>query len=104
MARATLPDSKVRWASYIDDYDLIRDQIAQVYPAIYSDFGERIKAPRGFHLDIPPRRRVWPTPNVKANFLLLQGMEVNPTGHRSSISRLDPVGPIRHLYTTQKPN
>src|SRR3546814_7046893 len=78
MARATLPDSKVRWESYIDDYDLIRDQIAQVYPAIYSDFGERIKAPRGFHLDIPPRRRVWPTPNGKANFLVLPGLEVNP--------------------------
>lgn len=40
------------------DYVLIRDKIAQVYPAIYSDFSERIKDPKGFHLDIPPRHRI----------------------------------------------
>src|SRR3546814_11223151 len=91
MARATLPDSKVRWESYIDDYDLIRDQIAQVYPAIYSDFRERIKAPRGFHLDIPPRRRVWPTPNGKANFLVLPGLEVNPPVDDRAMLRLATV-------------
>src|SRR3546814_7596312 len=67
MAMATLPDSKVDWAGYIDDYDRIRDRIAVVYPTIYADFGARIANPRGFHLDIPPRRRVWPTPNGKAN-------------------------------------
>jgi formate dehydrogenase major subunit len=77
MARATLPDSRVQWESYIDDYDLIRDKIAEVYPDIYSDFSERIRDPRGFHLDVPPRRLVWPTPNGKANFLLLPGLEVN---------------------------
>src|SRR3546814_7203223 len=63
MAMATLPGSQVDWASYIDDYGRIRDKIAEVYPAIYTDFGARIADPRGFHLDIPPRRRVWPTPN-----------------------------------------
>ena len=77
IAMATLPDSKVDWASYIDDYGLIRDKIAQVYPALYEGFAERIKAPLGFHLDIPPRRRVWATPNGKANFLLLPGLAVN---------------------------
>ena len=34
IAMATLPDSKVDWASYIDDYGLIRDKIAAVYPAL----------------------------------------------------------------------
>src|SRR3546814_2547559 len=75
MAMATLPGSQVDWASYIDDYGRIRDKIAEVYPAIYTDFGARIADPRGFHLDIPPRRRVWPTPNGKANFLLLRSEE-----------------------------
>jgi len=77
MARATLPDSKISWEDYIEDYDLIRDKIADVYPNIYSDFSERIKDPDGFHLDIPPRRLVWPTPNGKANFLVLPGLAVN---------------------------
>src|SRR3546814_14593640 len=77
MAMATLPGSQVDWASYIDDYGRIRDKIAEVYPAIYTDFGARIADPRGFHLDIPPRRRVWPTPNGKANFLLLPGPAAN---------------------------
>jgi formate dehydrogenase major subunit len=77
MALATLPDSKVPWESYIHDYNLIRDKIAAVYPEIYSDFSEKIKNPKGFHLDVPPRRLVWPTPNGKANFLLLPGLEVN---------------------------
>ncbi|MFC4761962.1 FdhF/YdeP family oxidoreductase [Dyella koreensis] len=77
MARATLPHSKLPWESYSHNYDLIRDKIAEVYPAIYSEFSERIKNPKGFHLDVPPRRLVWPTPNGKANFLPLPGLEVN---------------------------
>lgn len=77
MARATLPDSRIDWEAYSQDYSLIRDKIAEVYPDIYNEFSERIKNPKGFHLDIPPRRRVWPTPNGKANFLLLPGLEVN---------------------------
>ncbi len=55
MAMATLPDSNTPWESYIDNYDLIRDKIAQVYPEIYNNFSERIQDIRGFHLDVPPR-------------------------------------------------
>lgn len=58
MAMAALPDSQIPWESYIDDYNLIRDKIAAVYPEIYSDFSEKIKNPHGLHLDIPPRQRV----------------------------------------------
>ncbi len=74
MAMAALPDSRVDWRGCIDDYDAIRDLIAEVYPAIYSDFNAKIRDPAGFHLDIPPRRRVWPTPNGKANFLPMPGL------------------------------
>ena len=38
--------------------DLIRDKIAEVYPEIYSGFSEKIMNPKGFHLDVPPRRLV----------------------------------------------
>src|SRR5690606_29883705 len=47
MAMATLPHSKVDWARYIDDYAAIRDKIAEVYPALFADYNEKIKNPRG---------------------------------------------------------
>ncbi|WP_029605272.1 FdhF/YdeP family oxidoreductase [Kozakia baliensis] len=77
MAMATLPQTKTAWDRYMVDYNPIRDKIAEVYPHIYSDFSEKIKNPHGFHLDIPPRRRVWMTPTGKANFLLMPGLEVD---------------------------
>ena len=100
MAMATLPDSKVDWASYIDDYDAIRDQIAAVYPQIYADFSERIKAPRGFHLDIPPRRRVWPTPSGRANFLLFEGLHVDAMVEDEAMLRLATVRSHDQFNTT----
>jgi molybdopterin-dependent oxidoreductase alpha subunit len=100
MAMATLPDSKVDWASYIDDYSLIRDKIAAVYPAIYADFSERIKAPTGFHLDIPPRRRAWATPNGKANFLVLPGLAVNAPVADPAMLRLATVRSHDQFNTT----
>lgn len=100
MAQATLPNSKVDWKRYIDDYNVIRDKIAEVYPEIYSDFSERIKSPRGFHLDVPPRRLVWPTSNGKANFLLLPGLEVNATVPDPAMLRLATVRSHDQFNTT----
>jgi formate dehydrogenase major subunit len=100
MAMATLPDSKIPWASYIEDYNLIRDKIAAVYPEIYTDFNEKIKNPKGFHLDVPPRRLVWPTPNGKANFLLLPGLEVNAPVADPAMLRLATVRSHDQFNTT----
>lgn len=100
MARATLPDSRVPWESYIDDYGPIRDKIAEVYPHIYSDFSERIENPKGFHLDVPPRRLVWMTPNGKANFLLLPGLDVNAPVADPSMLRLATVRSHDQFNTT----
>jgi len=100
MAMATLPDSKVDWAGYIDDYGLIRDKIAAVYPALYEGFAERIEAPQGFHLDIPPRRRVWATPNGKANFLILPGLAVNASIDDPAMLRLATVRSHDQFNTT----
>lgn len=100
MAMATLPGSKTGWASYIDDYSLIRDRIAAVYPAVYADFSERIQAPMGFHLDIPPRRRAWATPNGKANFLILPGLAVNAPVSDPDMLRLATVRSHDQFNTT----
>jgi molybdopterin-dependent oxidoreductase alpha subunit len=100
MAMATLPGSKVDWRRYIDDYDAIRDKIAAVYPAIYEGFSQRIRAPMGFHLDIPPRRRVWPTPTGKANFLVLPGLAVNAAVDDPAMLRLATVRSHDQFNTT----
>jgi len=91
MARATLPGSRIPWEAYAADYGLVRDRIAAVYPAIYAGFAERIRDPKGFHLDVAPRRRVWLTPNGKANFLLMEGLEVNDPIDDPSMLRLATV-------------
>ena len=100
MARATLPDSKVPWESYIDDYGAIRDKIAEVYPAIYSGFSERVKDPKGFHLDVAPRRLVWLTPNGKANFLVFPGLDVDAPVSDPAMLRLATVRSHDQFNTT----
>jgi formate dehydrogenase major subunit len=100
MALATSPNSRVPWQSYIQDYDLIRDKIAEVYPDIYSHFSARVKDPQGFHLDVPPRRRVWPTPNGKANFLLFAGLDVNAPVSDPAMLRLATVRSHDQFNTT----
>ena len=77
MAMAALPDSNTRWAEFAQDYALIRDYIADVFHDIYADFNERLKAPDGFFLDVPPRQRIFPTDTGKANFLVLDGLHAD---------------------------
>jgi formate dehydrogenase major subunit len=100
MARATLPHSKTSWEDYIEDYTLIRDKIAEVYPEIYTGFSEKMKNPHGFHLDIPPRRRVWNTPNGKANFLVMPGLEVNDVIDDPAMLRLATIRSHDQYNTT----
>ena len=100
MAMATLPHSKVLWADYIEDYAPIRDKISQVYPEIYKDFSEKIKNPRGFHLDIPPRRRVWKTPNGKANFIVMPGLDVDDVVNDPAMLRLATIRSHDQYNTT----
>ena len=100
MAMATLPDSKVEWARYIDDYDAIRDRIAEVYPEIYAGFNAKVRAPHGFHLDIAPRRRVWNTPNGKANILVMPGLDANAPVDAPGMLRLATVRSHDQFNTT----
>lgn len=100
VAMATLPHSKIPWASYIEDYALIRDKIAAVYPKIYADFNARVADPHGFHLDIPPRRREFRTSTGKANFLVFAGLEVNPKVDDPQMLRLATVRSHDQYNTT----
>lgn len=100
MAMATLPRSKVDWGAYVHDYDAIRALIAEVYPQIYAGFGEKIRNPKGFHLDIAPRRRVWLTASGKAQFLPLPGLEVNDVVDDPAMLRLATVRSHDQFNTT----
>lgn len=100
MAMATLPHSKVDWMRCMHDYASIRALIAAVYPEIYTGFNERIQQPHGFHLDIPPRRRVWPTPNGKANILVMPGLDVDDPVHDPDMLRLATVRSHDQYNTT----
>ena len=100
MAMATLPDSKVDWAACMHDYAPIRELIAAVYPEIYTGFNQRIQQPHGFHLDIPPRRRVWPTPNGKANILVMPGLDVDEPVDDPEMLRLATVRSHDQYNTT----
>ncbi len=100
MAMAALPRSRVDWAGCMHDYAPIRELIAAVYPEIYTGFNERIQQPHGFHLDIPPRRRVWPTPNGKANILVMPGLDVDAPVDDPGMLRLATVRSHDQYNTT----
>jgi molybdopterin-dependent oxidoreductase alpha subunit len=67
LAAATLPHSTIPWLSLIEDYDRIRDHIANVIPG-FEDFNARVHHPGGFHLHHPGRDRIFPTSLGKARF------------------------------------
>lgn len=67
LAASTLPRSRTPWLWLIEDYDRIRERIAQVIPG-FEDFNHRVRVPGGFHLHHPGRERVFPTDSGKAGF------------------------------------
>jgi anaerobic selenocysteine-containing dehydrogenase len=67
MAKATLPESKTLWEDYVDDYDRIRDTMAEVLVG-FEDFNTRARHPHGFRLAQPARERVFETPSRRAEF------------------------------------
>ena len=67
LARATLPGSSTPWQWYVEDYDRIRDTMAQVLDG-FEDFNTRVRAPHGFRLSQPARERGFGTPSGRAEF------------------------------------
>jgi molybdopterin-dependent oxidoreductase alpha subunit len=89
IAMATLPDDgAIEWPAFEGNYDLIRDRIEDVFPALFHDFNRRIRHPGGFHLSIPPRDLVWNTPTGRANFLVFEGVAEDPLVEGASVLRL----------------
>lgn len=61
-------ESTIGWQAMSEDFDIIRDYIAQAIDG-FEDFNERIReAERGFHLYHPARHREWDTESGKAQF------------------------------------
>jgi molybdopterin-dependent oxidoreductase alpha subunit len=67
MAQATLPESKTPWQEYADNYDRIRDTMAQVLEG-FEDFNTRARHPHGFRIAQPARERIFKTPSGRAEF------------------------------------
>lgn len=68
LAAATLQQSKTPWLWLIEDYDRIRDKIAQVIDG-FEDFNPRVHVPGGFYLGNSARDRDWRTASGKAGFI-----------------------------------
>jgi len=68
LATHVLGDSDIPWQKMSQDFDIIRDYVAQAIDG-FEDFNERVRAAdRGFHLYHPARHRVWNTDSGKAQF------------------------------------
>ncbi|MXQ63466.1 FdhF/YdeP family oxidoreductase [Actinomadura rayongensis] len=67
MARAALPDSATPWEGYVEDYDRIRDTMAQVLDG-FEDFNRRVRQPHGFRIHQPARDREFRTASGRAEF------------------------------------
>ncbi|MFI8879021.1 FdhF/YdeP family oxidoreductase [Streptomyces sp. NPDC055243] len=67
LARAALPDSATPWEWYIEDYDRIRDTMAQALDG-FEDFNRRVRLPLGFRIKQPARELVFLTPSGRAEF------------------------------------
>ncbi|WP_296241833.1 MULTISPECIES: FdhF/YdeP family oxidoreductase [unclassified Psychrobacter] len=61
-------DSSIPWQAMSEDFDIVRDYIAQAIDG-FEDFNQRIRATeRGFHLYHSARHRIWNTDSGKAQF------------------------------------
>jgi molybdopterin-dependent oxidoreductase alpha subunit len=68
IANATLKKrSKINWLHYKDDYNLVRDDIAEVVSG-FDNYNKRIRNPSGFYLPNGARFRKFNTKTGKANF------------------------------------
>ncbi|KPK16440.1 MAG: hypothetical protein AMJ62_05480 [Myxococcales bacterium SG8_38] len=63
------PDFPVSWCWLIENYDRIRDLIAQTIPG-FEDFNARVRQPGGFHLYNGARERKFHTDTGKAKFTI----------------------------------
>ena len=61
-------DDAINWQAMSEDFDIIRDYVAEAIEG-FENFNKRVReADRGFHLYHPARHRVWETDSGKAQF------------------------------------
>ncbi|MEU6514884.1 FdhF/YdeP family oxidoreductase [Streptomyces sp. NPDC046978] len=77
MARAALPASSTPWEWYVEDYDRIRDTMAQVLDG-FEDFNRRVRLPLGFRIKQPARELVFLTSSGAAEFSAARLPDVVP--------------------------
>jgi molybdopterin-dependent oxidoreductase alpha subunit len=69
IAQALLPPNpKMPWQAWIDDYALVRDQIAETYNEQFHDMNARMWEPGGFYRGNKAHDRIWETESGKAEF------------------------------------
>jgi anaerobic selenocysteine-containing dehydrogenase len=69
LAEATLPASRTPWRWLVEDYDRIRERIAEVIEG-FEDFNARVRASGGFHLANAAANRQWRTGSGRARFVV----------------------------------
>ena len=67
LAAATLKNSGTPWLWLVEDYDRIRDKIAEVIDG-FEDFNRHVRTSGGFHLVNPAAQRRWTNPAGRACF------------------------------------
>src|SRR5882762_4163900 len=67
MARASLPATSTPWERYVEDYDNIRDKMAEVLDG-FEDFNRRVHTRFGFRIRQPARELVFLTESGRAEF------------------------------------
>ncbi|KZE32980.1 FdhF/YdeP family oxidoreductase [Crenobacter luteus] len=67
LAEAVLGKWPVDWAWLVEDYDRIRELVADTVPG-FEDFNARLASPRGFYLGNSARERRWQTDSGRAHF------------------------------------
>jgi molybdopterin-dependent oxidoreductase alpha subunit len=112
IAKAALPATATPWDWYVEDYDRIRDTMAQVLDG-FEDFNRRVRLPLGFRIKQPARELVFLTPSGKAEFstaplpdvvpppgtLLLGTMRSHDQWNTTIYSDDDRYRGIKHLRT-----
>jgi anaerobic selenocysteine-containing dehydrogenase len=79
MAAASLPTTATPWQRYVDDYDNIRDKMAEVLDG-FEDMNRRLRTRFGFRIRQPARELVFLTDSGRAEFSTAELPDDVPAG------------------------
>lgn len=106
LAEATLGNDKVNWPTLTNNYDLIRNMIADTIPG-FENFNERLKQPGGFYLGNSAAQLQWHNPHQKALFSdeplpekLVAELQSEHTEHKNALFTLQTLRSHDQYNTT----